>query len=57
LEEAIEQENEDFVQDQMAKQKMIMKDQDQDLEKLSHTVGTLKGMSATIGNELQEQEG
>jgi len=54
-EEAIRQDNEDFIQDQHAKQQMIFERQDKGLDKLGESVGKIKTIASTIGNELEEQ--
>jgi len=56
LEQAIVQDNSEFIQDQENQQQVIMKKQDQNLDQLSNTVGTLKDISNTIGVELKEHE-
>jgi len=55
-EEAIRQDNDDFIQDQHAKQQMIFERQDKGLEQLSESVGKIKTIAGTIGNELDEQK-
>uniref|UniRef100_A0A914ZCR0 t-SNARE coiled-coil homology domain-containing protein n=2 Tax=Parascaris univalens TaxID=6257 RepID=A0A914ZCR0_PARUN len=47
--------SERFVSDTLQKQQLIMRDQDEDLEKVGDSVHILKNMSHRIGNELEEQ--
>ncbi|VDK18788.1 unnamed protein product [Anisakis simplex] len=44
-----------FVADTLQKQQLIIKDQDEDLEKVGDSVHMLKHMSHRIGDELEEQ--
>lgn len=56
LEEAIQQDNQRFIDDQHGQQQTIMRQQDEDLTQLEGTVGTLRNMGITIGNTLQQHE-
>eukprot|EP01116_Phalansterium_solitarium_P025745 TRINITY_DN9999_c0_g1_i1.p1 TRINITY_DN9999_c0_g1~~TRINITY_DN9999_c0_g1_i1.p1 ORF type:complete len:270 (-),score=34.72 TRINITY_DN9999_c0_g1_i1:242-1051(-) len=57
LEQSVQEDNDQFIEGQRTQQTQILREQDQDLDRLGHTVGNLKEISITIGNELQEQEG
>ncbi|VDM46664.1 unnamed protein product [Toxocara canis] len=47
--------SERFVTDTLQKQQLIIKEQDEDLEKVGDSVHVLKNMSHRIGDELEEQ--
>jgi len=55
MEKAIEDDNEDFIKNQQSQQLQIMKKQDDDLTRLSHTVENLKEIGSTITTTLEEQ--
>ena len=48
-------EGDDFVQNEHAQQQMIMREQDQQLDHVMHTVVNMKHMASTINNELDGQ--
>lgn len=48
-------ENAAFIDDQQQRQQMIIRDQDVQLDMVADSVGVLKHMSQSIGNELDEQ--
>jgi len=50
-----ENENAAFIEDQQQRQQMIIRDQDEQLNLVAGSVGVLKDMSRSIGNELDEQ--
>uniref|UniRef100_H2YIF2 t-SNARE coiled-coil homology domain-containing protein n=1 Tax=Ciona savignyi TaxID=51511 RepID=H2YIF2_CIOSA len=50
-----ENENNAFLDDHQQKQQLIIKEQDDQLELVADSVGMLKNMSRSIGNELDEQ--
>jgi len=55
LKEDEQHENAAFIDDQQQRQQMIMRDQDVQLDMVADSVGVLKHMSQSIGNELDEQ--
>jgi len=55
LDQAIEHDNDEFIQDHHMQQQQIMNDQDKDLEALSYTVTTLGQMGQAINTELGQQ--
>ncbi|KAJ5075317.1 syntaxin 10 [Anaeramoeba ignava] len=55
LEEALEQENEDFIENQHQEQQKIMKEQDGKLDSLSGTVRRIGEIGVTINDELDDQ--
>jgi len=52
LEQAIEEDNENFVDNEVNRQSQIFAVQDDDLDKLSHTVGNLKIIGNTINDQI-----
>lgn len=44
-----------FVSDTLQQQDVLMREQDEDLDKVSGSLHTLKNISHQIGNELEEQ--
>jgi syntaxin 6 len=50
-----ENDNQAFVADQTQRQQMIIEQQDEQLSLVADSVGILKNMSQSIGNELDEQ--
>lgn len=55
IEDALSKDNQNFLDDQQQQQELIMRDQDQDLTGLSRTVGTLREISTTMGDEIEVQ--
>ena len=55
LDEAIEDENSDFIASEDAKQAQIMRRQDDELEALGQSVKVLGNMGREMGNELEKQ--
>jgi len=55
IDETHENDNDAFVQDQTQRQQMIIDQQDEQLSLVADSVGVLKHMSQSIGNELDEQ--
>lgn len=55
LNDNIKKENDNFIGGQEQAQSMIMKEQDQQLDEVTDTIGILKEMGRTIGDELDEQ--
>ncbi|CAK8673688.1 unnamed protein product [Clavelina lepadiformis] len=51
----IENENGGFIKDQQQQQRLIIEQQDDQLDLVADSVGILKNMSKSIGNELDEQ--
>lgn len=51
----IESPSHQFIENNVQQQQMIIQSQDDQLEKMTSSVGTLKNMSKQIGNELDEQ--
>lgn len=55
LENELDSPNRQFLDDTLAQQSRMFRDQDEQLEIISDSVGTLKTVSRQIGNELDEQ--
>lgn len=55
LENELDSPNRQFLDDTLAQQSRMFRDQDEHLEIISDSVGTLKTVSRQIGNELDEQ--
>ncbi len=55
LEDALNKDNQNFLEEQQQQQQLIMKDQDHDVENLSKTVGTLREVSIVVGDEIDNQ--
>lgn len=55
LDTEMERSHQSFIDDTSQHQKLIIKDQDDQLDKIGTSVGVLKNMSHQIGNELEEQ--
>jgi len=56
LKTALEQENEDYIGDHKQKQEQIIRDQDQNLEVLHKTVGTLQQIGKEIDGAIKEHD-
>eukprot|EP00057_Strongylocentrotus_purpuratus_P008225 XP_011662699.1 PREDICTED: syntaxin-6 [Strongylocentrotus purpuratus] len=55
LEQEAEDENQRFIRDSNQQQQLIMESQDDQIDRVADSVGVLKNMSHSIGNELDEQ--
>lgn len=55
LDSEVESYNDRFIEDAQSRQKLIINDQDDQLDKIGSSVRVLKDMSHQIGNELDEQ--
>jgi chromosome segregation ATPase len=55
MENELKQGNQGFIDDQIQRQQQIMREQDQDLGKVSHSLHVLGQMGEEIGNELDDQ--
>jgi len=56
LQAVYEQDNQNYIDGQFQRQEQIVKEQDQNLEQLGHTIGVLKQMGETINEELKEHD-
>lgn len=56
LQEAIEHDNEQFIQSSVQRQEQVIRQQDADLEKLEYSVGTLREIGTEMSTELTSQE-
>jgi SYP6 family syntaxin len=57
FEAAVQQDNENFIEGQQQRQQTILRQQDEGLDQLSHTVINLKDIANTIDTTLEEQNG
>ncbi|CAD5126568.1 DgyrCDS14663 [Dimorphilus gyrociliatus] len=55
LENEIERSNSKFIEDHQAQQQLIIKSQDEEIDRITSGVGVLKNVSRQIGSELDEQ--
>lgn len=55
LDQEMERSNQRYIEDTSQQQQLIMKTQDENMDLISKSVGSLKNMSQQIGNELEEQ--
>lgn len=56
LDEELERSNQDYIDNQLHQQQMVMARQDEQLDRVGTSVITLKRMGETIGDELDEQQ-
>ncbi|CAC5420735.1 STX6 [Mytilus coruscus] len=55
LDQEMERSNQRYIEDTSQQQQLIMRTQDDNMDLISKSVGSLKNMSQQIGNELEEQ--